>query len=186
MIGRKNGTELVFHEGHCLDFSMFRLIFNKPQIYGVVQHMLLDEAGIIYHSLYPERRKGFLITFDQGGKDMSADGDAGADTDGAQSIPVLDLFFHIFKKRNNVQGIAVKFTSGLSRTDAPADPIKKPYAVVFFQFFYSQAYRRLGQMQFFGSSCNIAVAIDRYKYFHMAKGHRVLLLYNKNIMIKIE
>src|SRR5699024_6535888 len=127
MIGRENGAELVFHERNCLDFCMFRLGFDKPQIYSVVQYILFDEAGIIYYSLYPERRKGFLIIFDQSGKDMGADGNAGADADGTQGIPVLDFFFHIFKKRNNVQGIAVKFTSGLSRTDAPADPFKKPY-----------------------------------------------------------
>ena len=105
MIGRENGAELVFHERNCLDFCMFRLGFDKPQIYSVVQHILFDEAGIIYHSLYPERRKGFLIIFDQSGKDMGADGNAGADADGTQGIPVLDFFFHIFKKRNNVQGI---------------------------------------------------------------------------------
>ena len=66
---------------------------------------------------------------------MSADGDTGADPDGAQSVPVFYLFFHVFKKRNNVEGIAVKLISGFCRADTPADPFKKPYAVVFFQLF---------------------------------------------------
>ena len=74
-------------------------------------------------------------------------------------------FFPCLQKRNNVESIAVKLISGFCRTDTPADPFKKPYAVVFFQLFYRQAYRRLGKVKLSGGFRNAAVLIYSHKYF---------------------
>ena len=41
----KDGTEMIFHKRNRLDFRMFRLGFDKTQVYSIVQYVLLNDPG---------------------------------------------------------------------------------------------------------------------------------------------
>lgn len=58
-----------------------------------------------------------LIAADELRQDVRADGDAGAQTQNPERIPVAHLLFHIVKERDNVAGIAIERACRLGGRD---------------------------------------------------------------------
>ena len=98
MPGRQDDCQLVPHKGHGADILMLGLIFDKADVDGIVQHPALDEGGIVDLRFRPHLRKLLLEAVQQLRQDMGADGDAGADAQGADAVPVFDAGLHLVKE----------------------------------------------------------------------------------------
>ena len=98
---------------------------------------------------------------------MRADGDAGAQTQNPERIPVAHLLFHIVKERDNVAGIAIERTCRLGGRDRAPGALKQPHAVMLLQLPDGNAQRRLRQMQLLRRARHTAAAVDRCEDFHV-------------------
>ena len=76
---------------------MFRLGLNKSDINGIIQEVLFDIGGLAYEGFQTQFRIFPLKPAGQRGKNMSANGDAGTDADGTDSVPVFHFLFHFLK-----------------------------------------------------------------------------------------
>ena len=76
---------------------MFRLSLNESDVDRIIQNMLFDIVGLADDGFEMQFGIFTLKLVGQRGKDMCADGNAGANTQGAGRIPVLHFLFHLLK-----------------------------------------------------------------------------------------
>ena len=150
---------------------MLGLIFDEADVDGIVQHPALDEGGIVDLRFRPHLRELLLEAVQQLRQDVGADGDAGADAQGTDAVPVFDAGLHLVKEGRDVQGVTVEFPPGFGGQNPPSPPLEEPHTVIFLQFLHRQAHRRLGQMQLLRCPGDIAVLKDGHVDFHMSQCH---------------
>ena len=155
--------------------------FHEGKIHLVVEHILFDHFRIFDRDTDGNIGMGAPVSLHKGREQAVAEGDAGADVQGRVVFPAGDAAFHFGKKRNDMEGVVIKFISDLRRIDAAGNAVEKAHMIKVLQLPQGEADGGLRKMQPVGGLCNAVLLIDGDEYFHMAQGHGNLLwaLYGK-------